>query len=267
MSFRPVLVQSGLAGWAFLQRTYESQMDAFKRTPEKQSDAAYFRANIGTISSAAELVGDRRLLTVALGAFGLDDDLSNRAFVQRILEDGVSSPDALANRLTDSRYKAFSGAFGFGAGSIAMTKDPSAMASVVDAYWQKSFQSAIGEQDNDARIALYAKDVLPRIASDGSGSDTAQWFSAMGDPPLRQLFEMAFALPSSFSQIDLDRQLEVFKSKMRALTGSAEFRQFTNPESSGTLITRFLAMAQIQNSTATYTPMSTALTLLQAISK
>lgn len=264
MSFQPVLIQPGLAGWAFLQRTHDAQMAAFRKTPDKQSDAAYFTENIGKVTSAGQLVSDRRLLSVALGAFGLDEDLNNRAFIQRILEDGTSSPDALANRLTDSRYRALGRSFGFGPGAGLKTGDAGAMSRVIEDYWSRRFQATVGEQDNDARIALYAQDALTRIVGDGSGRDAARWFSAMGDPPLRQLFETAFSLPSSFAQLDLDRQLEEFRDRTRALTGSSDFSQFADAAAREQLITRFLAMAQIRGSTAVMSSASTALSLLQA---
>ncbi|HBS48793.1 MAG TPA: flagellar protein [Rhodobacteraceae bacterium] len=263
MSFRPVLLQSGLAGWVFLQRTYDSQMTAFRKAPARQSEAEYFTENIKKASTAADLVADRRLLNVALRAFGLGEDINNRAFIQRILEDGTASPNALANRLTDSRYKALSDAFGFGPEAIPRTQFTALMEEVVDKYWTRSFQAAVGEQDNDTRIALYAQGALAAISGNGGG-DTAQWFTAIGDPPLRQLFETAFALPSSFSQIDLDRQLEVFQDKLRSLTGSDRFDQFAEVGPRDRLISRFLAMSQVNSTSSVMSGAATALTLLGA---
>lgn len=265
MSFQPVVLQSGLAGWAFLKRTYASQMEAYREAPDKQSDVAYFTVNIGKVETAADLVGDRRLLQVALGAFGLQDDLGNRAFVQRILEDGTASADALANRLTDGRYRTFSAAFGFGPAAVPNTGDTAEMSAIAEAFWQQSFQSAVGEQDNDMRITLYAQDALAEIAGSGSG-DTASWFSALGEPPLRQLFETAFGLPSSFSQIDLDKQLEILRDKTRGLTGRDDFAQFADPVLRDRITDRFLAMSQIAATGSGLSSAATALTLLQAAS-
>nr|WP_276946739.1 DUF1217 domain-containing protein [Haematobacter massiliensis] len=66
-----------------------------------QRDEAYFRDRIGGISSAEELVADRRLLQIALGAFGLGEDIGNKYFIRKVLEDGVSERTALANRLSN----------------------------------------------------------------------------------------------------------------------------------------------------------------------
>ena len=48
--------------------------DTFTKSIELKRDTEYFQEKISSITSAEELVSDRRLLTVALGAFGLQDD-------------------------------------------------------------------------------------------------------------------------------------------------------------------------------------------------
>ena len=83
MSFVPILPLSGAAGWAMLKRTMATQTAAMQATPEMARDTDYFRANIGKVTTADQLVGDRRLLKVALGAFGLEADIGNKAFPSR----------------------------------------------------------------------------------------------------------------------------------------------------------------------------------------
>ncbi len=53
---------------------------------------AYFEANIGKVETAADLVGDRRLLKVALGAFGMDGEIDKRAFLRKVLEEERGEP-------------------------------------------------------------------------------------------------------------------------------------------------------------------------------
>ena len=79
--FQPVIPVSGLAGWRFLQRTYDSQFETFSKGAVLQRDAEYFRENIGQVRTAEDLTSDRRLLNVALSAFGLQDDINNRYFI------------------------------------------------------------------------------------------------------------------------------------------------------------------------------------------
>ncbi len=262
MSFAPVIPVGGLVGWQFLQRTYDSQFEAFASSARQQRDIAYFKENISTVTSAKDLVANRRLLEVALGAFGLQDDLSNKYFVQRILSDGTRDNTALAVRLADTRYRQFSDAFGFGPGDIPKTSSAARMDEIVSKFQVQQFEQAVGEQDDSMRIALFSERELARIATNGQSPDT-QWFSIMGQPPLRKLFETAFGLPASFGQIDIDKQLGVFKDRAQSVLGNDVIAQFSDPASLDKLITIYQARSQLSESVSFGSPAATALMLLQ----
>lgn len=263
MSFQPVIPGQGLAGWHFLQRTYDAQFSAFNTSPLLDRDTSYFTEKIGSIFSAQELVGDRRLLTVALGAFGLSDDLNNRYFIQKVLEDGTGSSDALANKLADDRYKRLSDAFGFGPGDIPRTLDASGMSEIVSLHRTQSFEVSVGEQDDTMRIALYAQRELDRLANDKMSED-AKWFSVMALPPLRKMFETALGLPTSFGQINIDKQLTIFQDRASRTIGKPTVSQFAEPEALKKLTDLYLAKSQIASFNASFSSGSNALALLQA---
>ncbi len=263
MSFQPAIPSTGLAGWRFLQRTYDSQFSAFTRSPQLLRNSEYFLNEIQSIQSAEELVKNRRLLSVALGAFGLQDDINNRYFVQKILEDGSLNDDALANKLTDDRYKKLSAFFGFGPGEIQATNDAQKMNEVVARFQTQSFEVSVGEQDESLRIALYAQHALAALAGEDISED-AKWYSLMGLPPLRSMFETALGLPKAFGQIDIDQQMKTFREKTRSVTGSETVSQFSDPSAIESLTVRFLARAQIANSGIGNTSASNALTILQS---
>ncbi|GAB5436079.1 DUF1217 domain-containing protein [Falsiruegeria mediterranea] len=262
MSFTAVVPTTGIAGWSFLQRTYNSQLENFSTSQMRVRENQYFLENIGDITSAADLVGNRRLLSVALGAFGLQDDIDSKFFIQKILQDGTNSDDALANRLADTRYQKFSEAFGFGPGEVRKTGLQTNMIEVVNRNNLEAFEASVGEQDGSMRIALFAQRELQDLASQ-SFSDDAKWFNLMGQPPLRQMFEVALGLPSSFGQINLDKQLEVFREKLQAVTGDSELTQFTDSEALEQITNRYLARAQINELSAGSDSSSIALMLLQ----
>lgn len=263
MTFQPIIPGAGIAGWRFLQRTYDDQFSAFAKSPQLQRDTEYFKEKIGSIQSAEDLVKDRRLLGVALGAFGLQADIDNKYFIQKILQDGTESDDALSNRLSDKRYKEFSAAFGFGPGETPTTSDPVAMAALSANNGIQAFEVSVGEQDDSMRIALYAQRELVEL-SKADKSEDAKWFTLMGLPPLRSMFETALGLPKSFGQIDIDQQLEVFQDKVRGYTGNSTVAQFADPEALERITTLYLARSQIASFNATTSPGATALTLLRA---
>ena len=114
MSFQPTIPLGGVAGWTFLKRTLATQKSAHAASSQLDREAIYFREKIGTIKTAEDLVADRRLLRVALGAFGLSGDLNNRFFIRKVLESSALDTKSLANKLSDKRYGELSPAFGFG---------------------------------------------------------------------------------------------------------------------------------------------------------
>ena len=133
---------------------------------------------------------------------------------------------------------------------------------IVALYEARSFEAAVGEQDPSLRLALNLERELPELAGRGI-SERAKWFTVMGTPPLRQVFETAFGLPASFGTLDVDRQLDVFRSKAEAVFGSSDLSRFADPEAREELTRRFLALSQIKQGFGTSTsPAGTALALL-----
>lgn len=261
--FQPVVPLSGLAGWSFLQRTYDAQFEAFSSSISIQRDTDYFAEKIGEISSAEELVSDRRLLTVALGAFGLQDDINNRYFIQKVLDEGVTNDDSLANRLANPQYSEMSEAFGFGPTETLQIGSEGFAADLIERFQANSFEVAAGAQNNAMRVALYAQRELPELAN-GEGSNDAKWFTILGDPPMRQLFEKALNLPSAIGQIDIDQQLEVFKDRATSVFGSNELAQFVDDELVQDVITQFVIRDQVDSFSGGLSGGSIALTLLQS---
>ncbi len=261
MSLQPVLPFGGVAGWSFLQRTRERQLELVNASGPARRDTDHFRDKIQGINSAEELVSDRRLLRVALGAFGLQDDIDNRYFVRKILEGGTLDQGSLANRLSDKRYLEFSKAFGFGDFDTPNTKLSDFPDKIIAAFQAQEFERGIGEQDENMRLALGADRELGTILAKDT-SDDGYWFFVMGTPPLRRVFEVALGLPSSLSRLGIDQQLEVFREKAEAVFGKGEISQFSDPENREELVRRFLVRAESASFSASLSPGAAALTLL-----
>lgn len=260
--FQPVIPFGGLTGWRFLQNTYDRQFETFNKAIELKRDADYFTEKIGAVETAEDVVKDRRLLTVALGAFGLQDDINNRYFIQKVLEDGTTNDDSLANRFADPRYAELSKAFGLGPGETRKTAEPDFATKIVAMFQANRFEVAAGEQNPAMRIALYAKRELAELA-ESEGSVDTKWFKVMGDPPMRSLFEKALNLPPSFGQIDIDQQLGVFKERASRQFGTNDIAVFADPQKLDDLVTKFVVRDQISNFNSSLSSGSIALALLQ----
>jgi len=261
VSFQPILPASGLVGWKFLERTYEAQTSSFEASPIITRDTEYFAKNIGKVETAEDLVSDRRLLRVALGAFGLEDDLNNTYFVQKILQEGTLDPTSLANKMSDSRYASMSEAFGFDLG-VPKSKISGFESNIIERYRSRQFEAAIGEQDQNMRLALNAQRELTEIALN-TDNENIRWFQIMGNTPLRSVMETALGLPDSFAQIDLDQQLNVFREKSERQLGINTLSDLSDAQTMNKLIERFLLRSEVQTLSGS-NPASIALTLLQS---
>jgi hypothetical protein len=226
-------------------------------------DAEYFRAHAASLRTADDLVNDRRMLKVALGAFGLSDDINNRYFLKRILEDGTLSAGALANKLSDKRYLQFSKAFGFGDFAIPRTQLSDFADKMIAAYQTQAFEIAVGEQSNELRLALNAARDLPAIAA-GTQSDNGKWYQIMSSPPLRQVIQTAFGFPPSFVGLGLDRQLDAMKDASQRYLGTSSATALGDASVRDTLIRLFLVRSDLSGTAPGATGQSAALSLLQA---
>lgn len=261
MSFTPAIPLNGYAGWTFLNRTMPAQTAAMNASAQNKRDEEYFRANIGKIDTAEQLVNDRRLLKVALGAFGLDNDINNKFFIQKVLSDGTLKTDALSNRLADKQYQKMSAAFGFGDFSTPRSKLSDFADKIIAQFRTRQFETAVGNQNNDFRIALNLQRELPELAK-SSSSDNAKWFTIMGNKPLRTAFETALGLPASTATLDLDLQLNIFKTRARAQFGTDSVAQFSDPAALDRLVKRYLLRSE-SNAFAASATNNPALTLFQ----
>lgn len=262
MSFQPVLPLSGFAGWSFLKRTMDRQQAALQAAPVQQRDEAYFRDRIGSIRTAEQLVNDKRLLRISLTAFGLQNDVNSKAFIQKVLEGGTLKEGSLANRLADKQYQKFSAAFGFGDFSIPRTVISTFPNEILAQFRARSFETAVGAQNNTYRLALNAEREIPALAGRQT-SELAKWYSVLGNAPLREVVQTAMGLPKSFASIDLDRQVAILHDRVQSAFGTSTVSQFSDPAKMDALVRRFLFRAEAQEQAINSSPAAIALALLR----
>lgn len=260
MSYQVQVPLTGIAGWRFLERTQTTQKSAFENDAMMQREVAYFEENIGKVETAADLVGDRRLLNFALTAYGLEDDLDKKALVRKILEEGTDDKKALANRISNTGYKEMTTAFGFGNETGVQTATDGFAAKIVKLYKERSFESSV--YDQNAHLGLVMNfNRKAEMLSEGEGKS---WYTVLGDKQLRKVFEGALGLPASFINLDIDKQAMMMEKKAKQVFGSGSLTAFQDQKNVDKLITRFLARAQIEEGGASATgPGANALFLLQ----
>lgn len=261
--FQPAVGTGGYLGWRVLENSEVRQREQFEQSPLIEREIEYFRENIVNATSAEELVKDRRLLGVALGAFGLGDEINKGAFIQKILEEGTLVSTSFANRLADPRFQEMAEVFSYG-----NLEDPDVSSEVfrediIARYKTLEFERAVGDVDGDMRVAMNFKREIGDIAAVAGQNEVTAWFQIMGSPPLRELVATALNVPAEAAQVDIDQQQEFFADRMNSVFGSTSPEILNDPAVVDQMIRRFFLNKQLENGPGVLTPGFGALTLLQ----
>lgn len=242
-----------------MKASEETQTQIFDRSPDIAQEVEYFSENITSVTSLDDLMSDRKLLKVALGAFNLADEIDKGAYVRKILEEGTTSNEAFAVRLNNSDYLKMAEMFSNEDGVISITTEQAA--SMVEDYKGLSYEAAVGEVDNSMRLALNFERAMSELAN-GGHSEAGGWFKAMGSTPLRTVLEGAFNLPTGFDQLDIDRQKDVLADNANRLFGGKSVEVFKDPEVIDAAIRRYLLTEQINAGPSASTPGYAAISIL-----
>ena len=259
MPVNPVIPFGGLAGWRFLERTQARQQTAFNASTDIQRDITYFREHIGDVKTSKDLVTDRRLLTVALNAYGLGDEINKQAFVRKVLDGGVFDSNSFANRLQNTGYIDLTKMFSFADGGFFPTSGR--INEVIDKYLVNKFETAVGDEDTSMRLSLNFKRQIVSLAQQNISRNTG-WLRVLGSVPLRRVLDASLDLPSGFSQINIDQQVEVIAEKANKIFGGDTVKVFADPKMIDKAIRRFQLRQQINNGPGPSTRGSAALALL-----
>ena len=231
------------------------------KEPAVQTASAYYAANIGKVTSIDDFVGNYRLLSYALNAFGLGAQINSTALIKQVLEGGVSNPNSLANTLP--QWRAFAKAFNFVANGAASISTSSAVATTESDYVEQQLENNEGQQDVGVQLAMYFNRVAPTVTSE---------YGILADKNLLNVVETIFGLPSAFSAENIDVQAKTLSEllPLSDLTQPKQLQQLTerftaqydstynSPGSTATPLT-------VAGSSSSLTPASGALAVLSGI--
>jgi hypothetical protein len=134
--------------------------------PAVKTATAYYEANIGSVKSISDLVGNYRLLSYALNAYGLGGQINATGLITKVLEGGVSNPKSLANTLPNPQWKAFAAAFNFVDSGASSPSSSSSVQTMTSDYVEQQLESDQGSQDVGVQLALYFQRVAPTVTSE-----------------------------------------------------------------------------------------------------
>ncbi|MBI2718603.1 MAG: DUF1217 domain-containing protein [Rhizobiales bacterium] len=173
--------------------------------PDVKRDGDYYLARIGSVKSIDDFLKDDRLFNYAMAAFGLKDMAYGKAFMRKVLKEGVDGQKSFALQLADPRFREFAAAFNFARYGGTATTFTRAQQGTVDRYLRVELEANAGSTDEGVRLALY----FARKAG-----DVASVYGLMGDAALYKVVQTALGLPAAYSNVDVDKQAAAIKAKI-----------------------------------------------------
>jgi hypothetical protein len=164
--------------------------------PAVKTATAYYEANIGKVTSVQQFVGNYRLLSYALDAYGLGNQINSTALITKVLQGGVANPKSLANTL-GGQWQAFAAAFDFGDEGAASISTASAVKTTTSNYVEQQLEGDQGQQDPGVQLALYFQRVAPTVSSA---------YGILADKNLLEVVQTIFGLPAETSGSNIDAE-------------------------------------------------------------
>ncbi|WP_243374078.1 DUF1217 domain-containing protein [Microvirga solisilvae] len=199
--------------------------------PIVKRETDYYNATIKTIKTVDDFVKNDRVFKYAMKAYGLEDMAYAKAFMKKMLNEGVASPLSMANKMTNPLYKAFARAFDFVGKGAAATSAASATTETVQKYIQQTLETQEGRANQGVQLALYFK---------RKASSVTKPMEILADRALLKFMQTTFSIPEASSRADLDIQV-------RNLEKVLNVKDFQDPKKVDKLIQRFSAMWDMNN--------------------
>lgn len=194
-----------LGSYQQISRNLDKSLGMLSLRPEVKRQSDYFLANIRRVKSAEEFLGDDRLYQFAMTAYGLKDMIYAKAFMRKILTEGLENSKSFALQLADTRFREFAEAFNFTRYGATATAFDRAQQGTVDRYVRIQLEADAGQKDEGLRLALYFQRKAPSVSS---------VYGLMGDPALYKVVQTALGLPAAYSNTDIDKQAAYIASKI-----------------------------------------------------
>ena len=226
---------STLASLRLLMRDLPASLESVKEQPHVERDTAHYLAKIGTIKSLDAFMGDERVYRYALQAFGLQDMAYAKAFIRKVLSEGMDHPKALANRLTDPSFREFVEVFNFSRYGSATTSFSRTQEGTVDRFVRLTLEIDAGKTNEGLRLALYFQRKAPGVSTP---------YALLADRALFRVTQVALGMPNGSAGQNIDRQADQITKRLK-------ITDLQDPQAVDKLLTRFAALWDIEQPNAT----------------
>jgi hypothetical protein len=206
--------------------------------PTVAREAEYYLTHISQVKSIDDLLGDHRLFAFAMKAFGLEDMTYAKAFMRKVLSEGVDSNTAFARKLADTRYLEFAESFNFQRYGETATVFERTRQGTVDRYVRQVMEEDAGSQNEGVRLALYFARKAPTIANH---------YGILADVALLKVVQTALGISPATAALDIDKQAEMISSKL-------DIDDLKDPDKVARFLNRFASLWDLGQGSSTSAP-------------
>ena len=199
--------------------------------PMVERQTEYYMENIETVDSIDDFLANDRIYSYAMKAFGLEDMTYAKAFMRKVLEEGIDERTSFANQLTDDRYRQFAETFNFVRYGETATVFSRAQEGVTEAYARQTLEEREGASNEGVRLALY-------FARKAEEIDSA--YDILSDKALAETVYTALGLPDEFAMSDLDKQAAYIEEHV-------DMGKLQDPEYLNDFLERFSTLYDLKN--------------------
>ncbi|HDZ75604.1 MAG TPA: DUF1217 domain-containing protein [Aurantimonas coralicida] len=226
-----------------IRRDLPAALDRTAKQPTVERATERYLEAISSIKTVEDFLSNDRVYNYAMKAFGLEDMTYAKAFMRKVLVEGIDDKESFANKLTDNRYKDFAETFNFARYDKTAMAFDRAQQGVVDKYVRQTLEEDTGTQSEGARLALYFERAAPSITTT---------YSILADSALMKVVQVAFGLPPEMGALDIDKQAEIYGNRL-------DIEDLKDPEKLQKLLTRFTAIYDTTETSAQATNPALAL--------
>lgn len=222
---------SASLSYKLIVRDLPATLERTGSRPDISREISYYRENIREVKSLQDFIADDRLFRFAMTAYGLQDMSYAKAFMRKVLESGIDSPNSLANRLQDPRYKEFATVFNFARYGETTTIFERAREGTIDRFVRQTVEIEAGAASEGARLALYFQRKAPEVVSA---------YNLLADRALLEVAQMVAGLPPASAALDIDKQAALISSRI-------DLKALKDPEQVQKMMERFTLLWEMRN--------------------
>jgi hypothetical protein len=202
--------------------------------------AENYQSKIQSIDTVSELLADREVIDVVIGAFGLDPEDATDDFLKQIFASDLSDPKSFVNQQTDNRWAELVASFNFDADgnltreTIGTVQQRGEILETVNKYLRQTLEEAEGESNEAVRLALYFQRTAPTITDA---------YGLIADDALMAVFRTTFGYSDEFSNMDVDQQARIVEENL-------DLADLQDPAKLERFLQRYTAMYDSESSVA-----------------